>query len=384
MVRDMGSFNFIVTFGTKEDRAEVINHGLSAVEDFMVKMKEWTPRTVCEKRRVWLEIWGLPPQAWSKGNFARITKGIGNLVEIDQDTAEGLSMEAAKIRITGDGNISTKTSCPVCEYHDISGENNQMSVSRVEDTIRDNILMHHSQSNVPDKSNQEDDNLYVSDTKASATTVHNQQEVEEQTRVVMRSGEEEQPCNINCEEGINNGGPNLSFFLGTTEFSKKEPDNNDTLNNEDVSQKTAEGGIDYNLEQEFEIISKCGQMGEENRVHLMEMEHRGTQESSPLSRPPGFTYHGPQASKAQQTSTKRKRGRPKKTKQTKIKQTTNILQEEDSFDDFNTEDEIEARRTWEIGKELDLVAEDNEDTIGTITKLRRSARHAKKVAGPAS
>ncbi|KAK7281928.1 hypothetical protein RIF29_10310 [Crotalaria pallida] len=101
MVRDMGSFKFIVTFRSYDDREEAlkqVEHG--SMMEYIRRIRKWTPDVVCEKRRVWLEIFGIPPHAWNKENFECITGRIGTIVDMDPDTEEGISMESAKICVT--------------------------------------------------------------------------------------------------------------------------------------------------------------------------------------------------------------------------------------------------------------------------------------------
>lgn len=63
MVRDMGNFKFITTFESVDDMDSAYMQGLKDGENVWVNIRKWSPLEVCMKQCVWLDIYGIPPQA---------------------------------------------------------------------------------------------------------------------------------------------------------------------------------------------------------------------------------------------------------------------------------------------------------------------------------
>ncbi|KAK7247002.1 hypothetical protein RIF29_41877 [Crotalaria pallida] len=138
-----------------------------------------------------------------------------------------------------------------------------------------------------------------------------------------------------------------------------------------TSQKTAAGNIDFNLEEEFAIIEQYTRMCEGKKTH--DAQGNATQQSieaSPISsKHPTRTKGKKKAAQGQELST---------TKRSQIKmQNDKVAKEqtyEDNSDDAQSNDEEEARLTWDIGKMLGLKVANEEQVKESLLTLRRSNR----------
>lgn len=54
---------------------------------------------ICRKRLVWLEVFGIPPQAWCRKNLEKMVERAGIIIEIDPVTEQGMSMDSTKLLV---------------------------------------------------------------------------------------------------------------------------------------------------------------------------------------------------------------------------------------------------------------------------------------------
>ncbi|KAK7268348.1 hypothetical protein RIF29_21046 [Crotalaria pallida] len=373
MIRDLGSFKFIVTFRSYDDREEALKKDYEeAMVNYIRRVRKWTPDVICERRRVWLEIFGIPPHAWNKENFEHITDRIGTIVELDPDTEEGLSMESAKI-----------------------------IRSRVSDTGSQHRNM-------------------VLTPAAKNTEVEGK---EEEDGPALKNMEAEQI--LHGKENDDDGGQMV------LEGNNKEV-NEDCLD----SQKTAIGNIAFNLEEEIALVAQYKQKGIESKAHNVEdsAQFLDMFVTSPSQSEYDRAYLGEEAQcgpnkndyvniknspnkevviaqclndqqddKTENSSHQtqiRSKGKKKAAHKQQLSATTRITrkgkhhrssykdheakdneskpeeakQMEETSDDACDNEEDEARMTWEIGKELNLKAHNEDKIKDTIVLLRRSAR----------
>ncbi|MED6157585.1 hypothetical protein PIB30_024590 [Stylosanthes scabra] len=77
----MGSWKAVMTFDSLENMIEaeqspyLLNH--------FMEVRRWTLREVNRSRRMWLEIHGLPANAWTETNMERIGKVWGSILRVD-------------------------------------------------------------------------------------------------------------------------------------------------------------------------------------------------------------------------------------------------------------------------------------------------------------
>ena len=75
----LSKFKFILTFGTiVQMEASLKNH--EELDKCFHDVKRWDIYEVCDTRRVWIEVFGVPPHGWTQQNFESIASIWGKLV----------------------------------------------------------------------------------------------------------------------------------------------------------------------------------------------------------------------------------------------------------------------------------------------------------------
>jgi len=69
------------------------------LDQWFVDIKKWDKSDFCESRRVWLEIFGVPPHRWNWENFHGIAKIWGSLVSLGKSIARTDSFNSMKVLI---------------------------------------------------------------------------------------------------------------------------------------------------------------------------------------------------------------------------------------------------------------------------------------------
>jgi hypothetical protein len=67
---------------------------------WFVEVSEWNPNLVPAGRRVWVRIFGVPPQAWSFEGFSSIVKRFGALIKLDSQTKNQGRLDVARVLIS--------------------------------------------------------------------------------------------------------------------------------------------------------------------------------------------------------------------------------------------------------------------------------------------
>ena len=97
-VCSLSSHKFIVTLPSVARMEELLcNH--EELDQWFVHIKKWDKSDFCESRRVWLEIFGVPPHGWIWENFHGIAKIWGSLVSLGKSIARTDSFNSMKVLI---------------------------------------------------------------------------------------------------------------------------------------------------------------------------------------------------------------------------------------------------------------------------------------------
>ncbi|KAJ8423433.1 hypothetical protein Cgig2_010127 [Carnegiea gigantea] len=97
----LSSFKFILTFSTLAKLEDILsNH--KELDQWFVNVKKWDKYDCCETRRVWLEIFGVPPHGWKWENFKKIANIWGKLISLGKSIARTDSFESMKVLIVTD------------------------------------------------------------------------------------------------------------------------------------------------------------------------------------------------------------------------------------------------------------------------------------------
>lgn len=98
-MRDMGLYRFLLTFDKEEDLLEMLDHGDDWLSNWFVEVRRWRRDDICYSRRTWIELLGPPSHAWCRDNFRKIADQWGDLICLDTNTANNLSLACARLLI---------------------------------------------------------------------------------------------------------------------------------------------------------------------------------------------------------------------------------------------------------------------------------------------
>ena len=94
----LSKFKFILTYHTVEQMEESLKNPEKLVQWFH-NVKKWDIYEVCETRRVWIEVFGVPPHGWTLQNFKNIASAWGKMVCLETPIQDTISFESMKILI---------------------------------------------------------------------------------------------------------------------------------------------------------------------------------------------------------------------------------------------------------------------------------------------
>jgi len=99
VVRALGHFKFLLTMDSKETKDRLKVEGQGRLEQWFFSVSDWVESDVCQTRRIWLEIVGLPIQLWSECNIRSIAANWGDVVMVEKETSTLESLASAKVLI---------------------------------------------------------------------------------------------------------------------------------------------------------------------------------------------------------------------------------------------------------------------------------------------
>jgi len=99
-IRALSKFKFVLTYQSREQKEEVLKNRVNLVKWFH-EVKNWDIYKVCETRRFWIEVFGVPPHGWTLRNFESIASFWGKLVCLETPIEDTISFESMKILVEG-------------------------------------------------------------------------------------------------------------------------------------------------------------------------------------------------------------------------------------------------------------------------------------------
>ncbi|KAJ8446349.1 hypothetical protein Cgig2_005880 [Carnegiea gigantea] len=94
----LSSFKFILTFPSEAHmEAALNNHG--ELDLWFSDIKKWSSYESCETRKVWLEVFRVPPRGWCWENFEQISNLWGRLISLGKSVCRTDSFESMKTLI---------------------------------------------------------------------------------------------------------------------------------------------------------------------------------------------------------------------------------------------------------------------------------------------
>ena len=97
-IRSLSKYKFVLTYQTREQKEEVLKNQVN-LANWFDEVKNWDIYEVCETRRFWIEVFGVPPHGWTMRNFERIVSFWGKLVCLETPIEDTVSFESMKILV---------------------------------------------------------------------------------------------------------------------------------------------------------------------------------------------------------------------------------------------------------------------------------------------
>ena len=97
-VAALSCHKFLLTFPTLEEMELALDNQIE-LEQWFVEIKRWGTEEVCDSRRVWLYIMGVPPHGWLWENFKQIAELWGEFICLGRSTNSIESFEVMKVLV---------------------------------------------------------------------------------------------------------------------------------------------------------------------------------------------------------------------------------------------------------------------------------------------
>ena len=99
LVRDLGKYKFLLTVESLETKERLKTEGEVCLKQWFSSISDWAEHDICQTRRLWLEMVGIPIHIWSEQNIKQIAGQWGDVLYVDQDTSKQASFASAKVVI---------------------------------------------------------------------------------------------------------------------------------------------------------------------------------------------------------------------------------------------------------------------------------------------
>ena len=70
----MGAYKVLITFLAKEIMEGVLKEDEDLLRKFLVEVRPWSEEEVCQAKRVRVEYYGIPLQAWSSATIRKMSE----------------------------------------------------------------------------------------------------------------------------------------------------------------------------------------------------------------------------------------------------------------------------------------------------------------------
>ena len=97
-IRALSKYKFVLTYNTSEQK-DVALKNQDNLGKWFQEVKNWDIYEVCGTKRLWIEVFGVPPHGWSLRNFESITSIWGKLICLETPIEDTISFESMKILI---------------------------------------------------------------------------------------------------------------------------------------------------------------------------------------------------------------------------------------------------------------------------------------------
>jgi len=92
--------DLILLLGLTDSGAEqLMNGGKHGGTSMFYSIEKWNPGIHTGFRLTWVQVWGIPRQAWDPKHFRHTLAAMGDLVELDDDTEEKRRLDRARVLV---------------------------------------------------------------------------------------------------------------------------------------------------------------------------------------------------------------------------------------------------------------------------------------------
>ena len=98
-VCELGAYKALIVFESKQSMEEQLSKCNQELSKFFEDVRIWCEEEWCQTRRVWIECFGIPIHAWSNENIKKIGEEWGAVVCLDELTEAGKSFSTARMLI---------------------------------------------------------------------------------------------------------------------------------------------------------------------------------------------------------------------------------------------------------------------------------------------
>ncbi|KAL9679710.1 hypothetical protein QQ045_017576 [Rhodiola kirilowii] len=96
-IYSMGALKVMVRFPNKAEMEQTLKENKRKLQDLFVEIEPWREEYVIESRTIWINITGIPFQAWETTNFEKIANLFGEFVAFDPESMNGSCLENSRV-----------------------------------------------------------------------------------------------------------------------------------------------------------------------------------------------------------------------------------------------------------------------------------------------
>ena len=90
----------LLLFGlTDKDAEQIMNGGTDGGTLVFYSMERWNSNLRPGRRLAWVQVWGIPPQAWTTKHIQQITAVVGDMIDMDDEVEEKRRLDRARVLV---------------------------------------------------------------------------------------------------------------------------------------------------------------------------------------------------------------------------------------------------------------------------------------------
>ncbi|MCH81286.1 DUF4283 domain protein, partial [Trifolium medium] len=90
---------FLLSSDQQEGVSKALQENRTWWNRWFLDISRWSPHLVPSGRRVWVRVFGVPPQAWGRDCFSKVVRPIGTFIKLDSQSENMLRLDVARVLI---------------------------------------------------------------------------------------------------------------------------------------------------------------------------------------------------------------------------------------------------------------------------------------------